>query len=91
LLLGQVETKSIPEIAAELQHLQQLASVGKLSSHDVHGGSMTVSNIGEQGVGTASPLHIHLPPYVMSNAHLSMTDKTDTLSHTRLGQRPDYL
>jgi pyruvate/2-oxoglutarate dehydrogenase complex dihydrolipoamide acyltransferase (E2) component len=57
--MDQVETKSIPEIAAELQHLQQLASVGKLSSHDVHGGSMTVSNIGEESMGGChASLHV---------------------------------
>lgn len=43
----QVESKSIPDIARELAHLQQLAAAGKLSSLDVTGGSITISNIGE--------------------------------------------
>jgi pyruvate/2-oxoglutarate dehydrogenase complex dihydrolipoamide acyltransferase (E2) component len=46
LLLCQVETKSIPDIARDLVHLQQLAAAGKLSSQDVTGGSITISNIG---------------------------------------------
>lgn len=46
LLLLQVESKSIPDIARDLVHLQQLAAAGKLSSHDVTGGSITISNIG---------------------------------------------
>lgn len=43
----QVEHKSIPGIARELAHLQQLAAAGKLSSLDVTGGSITISNIGK--------------------------------------------
>jgi pyruvate/2-oxoglutarate dehydrogenase complex dihydrolipoamide acyltransferase (E2) component len=44
--LLQVEHKSIPEIARELSHLQQLAAAGRLSSKDVSHGSLTISNIG---------------------------------------------
>jgi hypothetical protein len=47
-LCVQVESKSIPDIARELAHLQQLAAAGKLSSLDVTGGSITISNIGEK-------------------------------------------
>jgi pyruvate/2-oxoglutarate dehydrogenase complex dihydrolipoamide acyltransferase (E2) component len=43
---AQVEAKSIPDIARELAHLQQLAAAGKLSSLDLTGGSITISNIG---------------------------------------------
>lgn len=46
LLCVQVEAKSIPDIARDLAHLQQLAAAGKLSSLDVTGGSITISNIG---------------------------------------------
>ena len=46
----QVESKSIPEIARELAHLQQLAAAGRLSSDDVSHGSLTISNIGAQSV-----------------------------------------
>lgn len=47
LVARQVESKSIPDIARELAHLQQLAAAGKLSTQDVTGGSITISNIGE--------------------------------------------
>lgn len=42
----QVETKSIPQIAAELARLQQLAAASKLGAGDLSGGSLTISNIG---------------------------------------------
>lgn len=52
----QVETKSIPEIARELAHLQQLAAAGRLSSDDVSHGSLTISNIGTVGGTNATPM-----------------------------------
>lgn len=54
--IKQVESKSIPDIARELAHLQQLAAAGKLSSLDVTGGSITISNIGTVGGTTATPM-----------------------------------
>jgi hypothetical protein len=47
----QVESKTIPEIALELARLQQLAAAGKLAPHDLGGGSITISNIGQGAAG----------------------------------------
>ncbi|WIA09649.1 hypothetical protein OEZ85_009036 [Tetradesmus obliquus] len=52
----QVESKSIPEIARELAHLQQLAAAGRLSTDDVSHGSLTISNIGTVGGTNATPM-----------------------------------
>ncbi|KAF8073201.1 Dbt [Scenedesmus sp. PABB004] len=52
----QVECLSIPEVAAQLAHLQQLAAAGKLGAEDVSHGSLTISNIGALGGTWAAPL-----------------------------------
>jgi len=44
----QVEHKSIPQIAAELARLQHTAAAGKLTAQELAGGSLTISNIGEE-------------------------------------------
>ncbi|GBF99987.1 hypothetical protein Rsub_12714 [Raphidocelis subcapitata] len=51
-----VESKSIPEIAADLARLQQLAAAGKLGAEDLAGGSLTISNIGTIGGTHATPM-----------------------------------
>lgn len=47
---------TIPSIAAELSRLQALAATGKLSSADLSGGTITVSNIGNIGGTYVSPV-----------------------------------
>ena len=47
---------NIPEIAARIAHLSALAREGRLSPGDLAGGSITVSNIGNIGGMTVSPI-----------------------------------
>ena len=51
-----VNTLSITEIAAEISRLQSLALASKLTTHDLTGGTITVSNIGSIGGTYVSPV-----------------------------------
>ncbi|KAL9604496.1 MAG: hypothetical protein Q9219_000461 [cf. Caloplaca sp. 3 TL-2023] len=51
-----VNSKSIPEIAAELARLHALALASKLTANDLTGGTITVSNIGSIGGTYVSPI-----------------------------------
>ncbi|EFC48345.1 dihydrolipoamide branched chain transacylase E2 [Naegleria gruberi] len=51
-----VQNKSILEIAAELNRLQELGKQGKLGSNDLRGGTFTLSNIGTIGGTYADPI-----------------------------------
>ncbi|KYQ93259.1 dihydrolipoyl transacylase [Tieghemostelium lacteum] len=51
-----VESKSIFEIAQELNRLQKLALAGQLGPHDLTGGTFTLSNIGTIGGTYTSPV-----------------------------------
>jgi 2-oxoisovalerate dehydrogenase E2 component (dihydrolipoyl transacylase) len=55
-----VENRSIREIATELQRLQELAKVGKLSKSDLTGGTFSLSNIGAIAGTYAGPV-VFLP------------------------------
>jgi len=55
-----VRSKSLLEIAAELQRLQADASAGKLGVNDLKGGTFSLSNIGNLG-GTYTGPVINLP------------------------------
>ncbi|CAL0307221.1 unnamed protein product [Lupinus luteus] len=55
-----VQSLSILEITKELARLQQMASDNKLSSEDICGGTITLSNIGAIGGKFGSPL-LNLP------------------------------
>lgn len=60
------ETKSIFEIASELNRLQSLASTSKLTPGDLNGGTFTLSNIGSIGGTYMKP--VILPPEVAIGA-----------------------
>lgn len=51
-----VQDKSILDIAAELQRLQEAGSIGKLAPADLQGGTITLSNIGTIGGTYTSPV-----------------------------------
>ncbi|PBP15521.1 2-oxoacid dehydrogenase acyltransferase [Diplocarpon rosae] len=55
-VIKNVSSLNIVSIAAELSRLQLLASTGKLSSQDLNGGTVTVSNIGSIGGTYVSPV-----------------------------------
>ena len=61
-----VENKSVYQIAIELNRLQQLGSIGKLTQSDLEGGTITVSNLGSIGGGYSA--HIVYPPQVLIGA-----------------------
>ncbi|KZV19880.1 hypothetical protein F511_31983 [Dorcoceras hygrometricum] len=54
--IKKVQSLSIVEITKELSRLQELALSNKLSSDDVSGGTITISNIGSIGGKFGSPL-----------------------------------
>ncbi|KAL6548229.1 Bce2p [Orobanche gracilis] len=58
--IKKVQRLSILEITNELSRLQQLALANKLSSNDISGGTITLSNIGAIGGKFGSPL-INVP------------------------------
>lgn len=51
-----VQSKSILEIGAELNRLQTLGAAGKLSTDDLKGGTITLSNIGTIGGTYCTPI-----------------------------------
>lgn len=51
-VIRSVQSLTIPEIASEIARLSSLARAGKLSTQDLTGGTITVSNIGNLGGGT---------------------------------------
>jgi 2-oxoisovalerate dehydrogenase E2 component (dihydrolipoyl transacylase) len=55
-VIKDVSNLDIASIAAELNRLQSLATTGKLSSKDLSGGTITVSNIGNIGGTYVSPV-----------------------------------
>jgi 2-oxoisovalerate dehydrogenase E2 component (dihydrolipoyl transacylase) len=55
-VIKDVSNLDIASIAAELNRLQALAVAGKLSSTDLSGGTITVSNIGNIGGTYVSPV-----------------------------------
>jgi 2-oxoisovalerate dehydrogenase E2 component (dihydrolipoyl transacylase) len=55
-VIKDVSNLDIASIAAELNRLQALATTGKLSSKDLSGGTITVSNIGNIGGTYVSPV-----------------------------------
>ncbi|KAG9246318.1 2-oxoacid dehydrogenases acyltransferase-domain-containing protein [Calycina marina] len=57
-VIKNVSSLSILGIASELNRLQSLAQSGKLSPSDITGGTITVSNIGNIGGTTLSPVII---------------------------------
>jgi 2-oxoisovalerate dehydrogenase E2 component (dihydrolipoyl transacylase) len=55
-VIKNVSSLNVLSIALELNRLQSLASTGKLSSQDLSGGTITVSNIGNIGGTYVSPV-----------------------------------
>lgn len=51
-----VQSKSILEVAAELNRLQELGTSGQLSTNDLSGATITLSNIGTVGGTYAKPM-----------------------------------
>ncbi len=50
------DRKTVQEIGREIRGLQERAAAGQLSSEDLSGGTITVSNLGFYGVETGTPI-----------------------------------
>jgi 2-oxoisovalerate dehydrogenase E2 component (dihydrolipoyl transacylase) len=61
-----VQSLSLPEIASEILRLQAAGQAGKLSMHDLSGGTFTLSNIGAIGMALEPSLGLSLELYVLS-------------------------
>jgi 2-oxoisovalerate dehydrogenase E2 component (dihydrolipoyl transacylase) len=61
-VIRDVQQRSILEIAAELQRLQQLGAAGMLGAEELAGGTFSISNIGSIGGTYCSPIIV--PPQV---------------------------
>ena len=82
-----VESKSIFDIASDLQVLQRLAQSGKLGEAELSGGTFSISNIGSLGGTYMRP--IILPPQVVIGAlgtiqRLPRFDSLDNVVPTRV-------
>ncbi|RFU36016.1 hypothetical protein B7463_g339, partial [Scytalidium lignicola] len=64
-VIKNVATLSVLDIAVELQRLQGLAALGKLSSTDLTGGTITVTNIGSIGGTYVSPVIVDTTVAIM--------------------------
>ena len=64
-VIKNVASLNILSIAAELNRLQALAAVGKLTSQDLSGGTITVSNIGNIGGTYVSPVIVEKEVAIM--------------------------
>lgn len=53
-----IDTKSVYEIASELNRLQQAATLSKLSPADLTGGTFTISNIGSVIIDLKSMIYL---------------------------------
>lgn len=51
-----VDHKSVAEIALDIKGLQERAAANRLTSEDLSGGTITVSNLGYYGVETGTPI-----------------------------------
>ncbi|XP_064385714.1 lipoamide acyltransferase component of branched-chain alpha-keto acid dehydrogenase complex, mitochondrial-like isoform X2 [Halichondria panicea] len=84
-----VQTKSVFEIAVELNRLQELGMLGKLPPADIVGGTFSLSNIGAVGGTYAKPMI--LPPEVAIGAFgkvqvLPRFDQSDDLVRAHVMQ-----
>jgi pyruvate dehydrogenase E2 component (dihydrolipoamide acetyltransferase) len=50
------DRKTVREIGEEIRELQERAASGRLTSEDISGGTITVSNLGFYGVETGTPI-----------------------------------
>ena len=50
------DRKTVREIGGEIRELQERAAAGQLTSEDLSGGTITVSNLGFYGVETGTPI-----------------------------------
>lgn len=68
-----VNARSIASIAHELQRLSELGAAGKLSSEDLKGGTITVSNIGSIGGGVVAPVIVEGQVAIMGMGKIKAT------------------
>ena len=81
-----VESKSVMEIAAELNRLQELGAAGRLSGEDLKDGTFTLSNIGVVGGTYASPILV--VPQVVIGVSSSPTSPRPATRASHASTRP---
>ncbi|KAK5073720.1 hypothetical protein LTR51_004302 [Lithohypha guttulata] len=68
-----VNARSITSIAHELQRLAEKGATGRLSSEDLSGGTITVSNIGNIGGGVVAPVIVEGQLAIMGMGRIKAT------------------
>jgi len=84
-ILHDVARSSLPTLFAEFRELVGRARAGKLRSSDVSGGTITVTNLGDQGVETV--FGVIMPPQVALVGFGRITDQPFA-EHGLLGVKP---
>ena len=69
-VIKNVSSLNVLSIAAELSRLQSLASAGKLTSQDLNGGTLTVSNIGNIGGTYLSPVIVEKEVAILATGRM---------------------
>lgn len=82
-VIHHADQKSIEEIAMEIAELSNRAEEGKLSIHEIQGGTFTISNTGMQGGFFATPI-INYPEVAILGVH-KIVEKPVILPNREIG------
>lgn len=80
-VIKNVSSLNVLSIAAELNRLQSLAASGKLSSQDLSGGTITVSNIGSVGGTYVSPVIVEKEVAILGVGKMRTIPAFDEAGH----------
>jgi 2-oxoisovalerate dehydrogenase E2 component (dihydrolipoyl transacylase) len=80
-VIKNVSSLNVRSIAAELNRLQSLAASGKLSSQDLSGGTITVSNIGSIGGTYVSPVIVEKEVAILGVGKMRTIPAFDEAGH----------
>lgn len=80
-VIKNVSSLNVLSIAAELNRLQSLAASGKLSSQDLSGGTITVSNIGSIGGTYVSPVIVEKEVTILGVGKMRTIPAFDEAGH----------
>jgi 2-oxoisovalerate dehydrogenase E2 component (dihydrolipoyl transacylase) len=80
-VIKNVSSLNVLDIAAQLNRLQGLAASGKLTSQDVSGGTITVSNIGSIGGTYVSPVIVEKEVSILGVGKVRTIPAFDEMGH----------